>query len=67
MIKSPCTRHCGLNIDNICVGCGRSVRELRIWSNCDDKEKQEIVTKSSLRLKRVQALRDEDISKDKQN
>ena len=32
-----------------------------------DKEKQKIVTESSLRLKRVQALRDEDISNDKQN
>jgi|MDSZ01.2.fsa_nt_gb hypothetical protein len=67
MIKSPCTRHCGLNIDNICVGCGRSVRELRIWSNCDDKEKQEIVTKSSLRLKRMQMLRDEGLHNDDKN
>ena len=61
MIESPCTRHCGLNTDGICVGCGRTVRELRIWSNCNDKEKQQIVSESRDRLKRMQELRDEDL------
>tara|TARA_Y100001938_G_scaffold116979_1_gene161259 strand:- start:313 stop:429 length:117 start_codon:yes stop_codon:yes gene_type:complete len=37
-----------------------------MWSKCDDKEKQKIVTESSLRLKRVQALRDEGVSDDRE-
>ena len=65
MIQSPCMRHCGV-IDGVCHGCGRTIREIRIWSKCDDKEKQKIVTESSLRLKRVQALRDEGVSDDRE-
>jgi predicted Fe-S protein YdhL (DUF1289 family) len=67
MIKSPCTRHCGLNVDNICVGCGRTVRELRIWSSCSDEEKQEIVSKSCDRLRSMQELRDEGFLHDDEN
>ena len=67
MIESPCTRHCGLNTDNICVGCGRTVRELRIWNNCNDEEKQEIVSESRNRLKRMQDVRDEGLHKDDEN
>jgi predicted Fe-S protein YdhL (DUF1289 family) len=64
MIESPCNRHCGLNTDNICVGCGRTVRELRIWNNCNDEEKQEIVSQSRDRLRSMQSVRDEGISED---
>ena len=66
-IKSPCTRHCGLNSDGICVGCGRSIRELRMWSSCNDEEKQKIVSESCNRLKRMQALRDEGFLHDDEN
>ena len=66
MVQSPCIKHCKA-IDEVCRGCGRTVSEIRIWSRCDDKEKQQIVTESSLRLKRMQALRDKIISNDKQN
>lgn len=65
MVQSPCTRHCGVD-DGVCHGCGRTVREIRIWSKSNDKEKQQIVTESSLRLKRVQALRDEGLSDDRE-
>ena len=67
MVQSPCTRHCGLNTDGICVGCGRTVRELRIWSNCNDEEKQEIVSESRNRLKSMQDVRDEGLHKDDEN
>ena len=67
MIQSPCTRHCGLNTDGICVGCGRTVRELRIWSKCNDEEKKEIVTKSGDRLKSLQALRHKGLYNDDEN
>lgn len=67
MVQSPCTRHCGLNTDGICVGCGRTVREIRIWSNCNDEEKQEIVSKSCDRLRSMQDVRDEGLHKDDKN
>ena len=58
-VESPCTRHCGLNTDGICVGCGRTVRQLRIWSKCDDEEKLKIRKESSERLSSMQKLRDD--------
>lgn len=67
MIKSPCIRHCGLNVDNICVGCGRTVRELRIWSNCNDEEKQKIISESRNRLKCMQDVRNEGLHNDDEN
>ncbi len=63
-MKSPCVRICSLNEDNVCVGCGMTVRDLRIWRGANDEEKQQIVTESSLRLKSVRALRDEGLSDD---
>lgn len=65
-MKSPCVRICSLNEDNVCVGCGMTVRDLRIWRGANDEEKQQIVTESGLRLKRVQALRDEGLSDDRE-
>ena len=67
MIESPCTRHCGLNTDGICVGCGRTVRELRIWSNCNDEEKQKIVSESHYRLQRMQDMRNKGVHQDDEN
>lgn len=67
MIRSPCTRHCGLNTDGICVGCGRTVRELRAWSKCNDEEKKEIVTESRDRLRSMQILRDQGFLHDDEN
>ena len=63
-IKSPCTRHCGLNVDNVCVGCGRTVRELRIWANSNDEERLKIIKESSERLSRLQEMRDDSFLSD---
>ena len=58
-VKSPCVRKCGLNENNICVGCGRTTRDIRIWGNCNEKERIEIVKESSKRLSRLQEVRDD--------
>jgi len=65
-MKSPCVRICSLNQDNVCVGCGMTVRDLRIWGGANDEEKQKIITEGSLRLSRMQALRDEGLSDDRE-
>jgi|TARA_R100000479_G_C6243660_1_gene149765 predicted Fe-S protein YdhL (DUF1289 family) len=43
-----------------------TVRDIRIWRSVSDQEREEIVTESSLRLKRMQALRDEGIPDDRE-
>lgn len=62
-IPSPCTRQCGVGADNVCVSCGRTVREIRIWSKADDKEREEIVA-ASRRRRALQELRDEGLQDD---
>jgi predicted Fe-S protein YdhL (DUF1289 family) len=43
------------------------VRELRIWNNCNDEEKQKIVSESRDRFKRMQDVRDEGFLHDDEN
>lgn len=38
-IESPCVSQCGLNENNICTGCGRTLDEIRAWKLADDGEK----------------------------
>jgi predicted Fe-S protein YdhL (DUF1289 family) len=32
-IKSPCVRMCTLDDDDICIGCGRSLEEIKQWTS----------------------------------
>jgi predicted Fe-S protein YdhL (DUF1289 family) len=65
-MKSPCVRICALNEDNICVGCGMTVRDIRIWRGADDQTREKIVTESRVRLSRMQTLRDEGFPDDRE-
>ncbi len=42
-INSPCIRNCCLNDDDICLGCGRSLREITAWSVASDEVKMHIL------------------------
>lgn len=33
--ESPCVRNCCLNDDDVCLGCFRSLDEIRTWSGAD--------------------------------
>lgn len=44
MIESPCINVCKLDqATGLCVGCLRSVDEIRAWRNASNEEKQAIV------------------------
>jgi len=43
VVDSPCVRNCCLNEDDICLGCGRTLREITCWSTSDDAGKQAIL------------------------
>jgi predicted Fe-S protein YdhL (DUF1289 family) len=47
--SSPCINRCGL-LNGICVGCGRTVGEIRAWTSMSNEEKKEAVEKSKTRL-----------------
>ncbi len=32
-VASPCVQTCTLNIDDICIGCGRTIDEIAAWGS----------------------------------
>lgn len=51
-IDSPCIRACTLGEDDVCVGCGRSLDEITIWSSAPQARRLEILAISAERLNR---------------
>ncbi|CRM78366.1 DUF1289 domain-containing protein [Pseudomonas sp. 25 R 14] len=47
--KDPCIKICKFS-DDICVGCGRSKREIRAWKKLDKVDKRAVLAESQLRL-----------------
>ena len=48
-MKDPCISICKFN-DDICVGCGRSKREIRAWKKLDKADKRTVLAEAELRL-----------------
>jgi len=42
MIQSPCVAKCGVNEDDICMGCYRNIDEIVGWSKADDAFKAQV-------------------------
>ncbi len=50
MIKSPCNKICRIDHKkNICIGCGRSLKEISEWIYLNNDEKKKIL----LRLQNI--------------
>ena len=47
--KDPCISVCKFS-DEICVGCGRSKREIRAWKKLDKTDKRTVLAEAELRL-----------------
>ena len=48
---SPCKKLCELDKENaLCIGCGRSVEEIALWSDFGGEERLAILTKLPERL-----------------
>lgn len=49
---TPCVKICEIQNDNenICGGCGRSLKEIEEWSSTTHKRKKEIIMKAKKRL-----------------
>ena len=48
-IASPCVGRCGLNEDDICVGCFRTREEVTGWAEADNQERLAIINNSKQR------------------
>lgn len=42
-VISPCVSICKLDKDRICIGCFRSIKEIRDWYDVDDEGKKKIL------------------------
>lgn len=47
--KDPCISLCKFD-DDICIGCGRSKREIRAWKKLDKDDKRTVLAEAALRL-----------------
>ncbi len=47
--KDPCISICKFS-DDICVGCGRSKREIKAWKKLDKEDKRTVLAEAALRL-----------------
>jgi uncharacterized protein len=42
-VQSPCVRNCCLDDDLVCLGCFRSIEEIKEWSIVDDHRRRLIL------------------------
>ncbi|MBC3364601.1 DUF1289 domain-containing protein [Pseudomonas sp. SWRI92] len=47
--KDPCISLCKFD-DDICIGCGRSKREIKAWKKLDKEDKRVVLAEAALRL-----------------
>ena len=52
-MKSPCIKICKL-IDNVCIGCGRTAKQITEWTKYTDKERDNLI--KEIQLSRCQVL-----------
>ena len=54
MSKNPCIKICQFDAD-ICVGCGRSKREIKAWKKLDKAERLCLLAEADMRLLTLEA------------
>jgi predicted Fe-S protein YdhL (DUF1289 family) len=47
--KDPCISLCKFD-DDICIGCGRSKREIKAWKKLDKDDRRTVLAEAALRL-----------------
>jgi predicted Fe-S protein YdhL (DUF1289 family) len=57
LVVSPCVRNCCLDEQDICMGCGRSLDEIRRWSEAEDAERSRILELAAARRAEREARR----------
>jgi predicted Fe-S protein YdhL (DUF1289 family) len=49
LAQSPCIRNCCLDDDDTCLGCFRSMEEIKEWSLVDDLRREAILSNAKQR------------------
>jgi len=56
-VASPCVRNCCLDEKEVCLGCGRSLEEIKAWSEAGDAERRLILERAAARRAEREARR----------
>jgi hypothetical protein len=48
-VSSPCVRNCCLDEREVCLGCGRSLDEIKAWSEASDGARLAILDQAARR------------------
>ena len=48
-VASPCVRNCCLDEYDVCMGCGRTLDEIRDWGEADDARRRAILERAAAR------------------
>ena len=48
-VPSPCVRNCCLDEQEVCLGCGRSLDEIKVWSESGDAARLGILERAAQR------------------
>lgn len=56
-VPSPCIRNCCLDEQDVCLGCGRSLDEIRLWGESGDAERLAILGRAAGRRAEREARR----------
>ncbi|WP_397449206.1 DUF1289 domain-containing protein [Pseudomonas sp. NA-150] len=52
--KDPCISVCKFD-DDVCIGCGRTKREIKGWKKFDKADKRSVLAASAMRLIQLKA------------
>jgi predicted Fe-S protein YdhL (DUF1289 family) len=56
LIETPCTKICTLDTaSQICLGCGRNLREIERWATLAASERARVMTELPARLAKLRA------------
>ncbi len=55
-VRSPCIRNCCLDDDLICLGCFRSIEEIKEWTIVDEQRRRMILQNAQGRRQAYQML-----------
>jgi predicted Fe-S protein YdhL (DUF1289 family) len=50
---SPCVRLCTLDDNNVCLGCGRTLDDIKGWTKMSEPEKQACVARADQRRRQL--------------
>jgi predicted Fe-S protein YdhL (DUF1289 family) len=48
-LDSPCVNVCTLDAQKVCIGCGRTIEDIAVWSRLGDEERRAVCERAARR------------------